>query len=290
MAKTTPKTADGRELAVRNVAEQMPAHLRDHDGQGSTDLLKQYVVPPRIKIVQGQAKKPFNELFRPGDLCAVPMMRGVWEGGQFRPGEPNVAFHFVPVMFYPEWVSWNPYGTDLQAVRARSFDPRGEIAVKSRDPERRKEKCLERPTDKDGKQLFVSHLEHLNYLIMILPPNQMEELPVVLTFASGEHRAGTSFNTLVQSRRTKALYGCQFAARVCQRENKLGTWYGIEVDNPAEDSGVTPYVMDQERFEALGRIHSEYKGYLADKLIQTQYDDEDTVEGAAASPKTEERF
>lgn len=294
MPKMTPKvTSDGSSGTSQQLAlpgdylAMTPDFMREGDGGGSMDLLKQYVVPPRVKVIQGQAKKPFNELFRPGNLCAVPMMTGVWTE-DFDPRAENVAFHFIPILFYPEWVSWNPYGSDLPAVRARSLDPRSDIAIKSRDPARRKEPCVERPTTPDGKPAFVSHLEHLNYVVMILPPNEMAELPIIMTFASGEHRSGTNFNTLLQQRRVKHLYGCQFAARVGRRENRHGTWFGIDVVNPAADSGVAPFVQDEGRFSQLRRVFEEYKSYYDERRLATDYDD-DVVEGSAAPAAAEQR-
>lgn len=272
-----PTGADGREL--RPIHEMVPDHVRDDAGQGSMSLLKQYIVPPRIKIVQPQAKAPFSELFKEADLVVMPVMKRLWGGYDHQNQVP--AFHFVPILFWPEWVSWNPYGSNLPAIRDRSFSRTSEIALKARNPDTRQELCKEYPKHLDGKDAYVKHQEHLNYLILVLGDGEFADLPLIMSFSSGEHRAGTNFNALVQSRRTKSLYGCQFSATVRRRENKVGKWYGIDIDNPAEGSGVDPFVMDRERYEQLGRLHTEYASYMRDDLIQTQYDDEGVVEGTA---------
>lgn len=291
MAKTNPtskelaETRPGGLSSGVGIEAQRPDFLTPaglgEDVDSSMSALGAFVRPPRIKVIQGQAKKPFNELFKPGDLCAVPMMRPIFRGFESRGA--NVAFHFVPVFFYPEWVSWNPYGTDLPPVIARSFDPQSDIAMKSRNPGQRKEPCKERPTLPDGKPAFINHLEHLNFVIMILGDNEMAGLPIVLTFASGEHRAGTNFASLIKQRKSRYLHGLQFAARVGQRENKTGSWYGIDVDNPAEDSGFTPYVMEQVRFEGYGLIYEEFKAYHDERRLEVDYDDI-TVEGSVTRP------
>lgn len=285
MAKVAPK-----ELAVPTQVNELIAQRPDFltpdvtDVDSSMSMLGSFIRPPRIKIIQGQAKKPFNELFKPGDLCAVPMLRPIFTGYQSR--AENVAFHFVPIFFYPEWVSWNPYGTDLKPVIARSLDPKSEIAIKSRKEDLRKEPCKERPTLPDGKPAFISHLEHLNFVIMILPENEMAGLPIVMTFASGEHRSGTNFASLVKQRKSRYLHGLQFVAKVGQRENKTGTWYGIDIDNPTT---IPPYVQDRATFEQYHAIYEEFKTYYEERRLEVDYDDV-TVEGKATPARDEKAF
>lgn len=290
MAKNmvVPKGKDGQALVP--IHEQLPDHMREDQGGGSMDLLKQYIVPPRIKIVQPQAKAPFSELFKEADLVVMPVLKRLWGGYDHQSQAP--AFHFVPILFWPEWVSWNPYGSNLPAIRDRSFKKTSEIALKARNPETRQEPCKEYPKHPDDKDAYVKHQEHLNYLVLVLGDGEFSDLPLIMSFSSGEHRSGTNFNALVQSRRTKALYGCQFSATVRRRENKVGKWYGIDVDNPAEDSGVTPFVMDRDRYDQLKRLHEEYAGYMSADLIQTQYDDDGAVDGTAVPTpaSAEERF
>ncbi len=266
-------------LSTTSVNEQLPDFMRDAQVEG-TELLKQYVVPPRVKIIQRNARKPFSEMFKPGEIVAVPMMQRIaeYDGGR------SPSFHFVPLLFYPEWVAWNPMETrgTLPSVRARTLDPRDPIAVKSRSTETRLEPCPEMPK-KDGKDLYVKYLEHLNFIVMMLPPNPLAGLPIVLTFASGEHRSGTNFTTLVQLRRAP-LYGCQFEAHVRERDNGKGAWYGIDVQNPSPDTGVTPFIVEKERFEEMRALHHEFKSIHEKKLLQVEYDDE-PVEAPPADSK-----
>ena len=238
-----------------------------------TELLKQYVRPPRIKVVQPAARKPFSELFRQGDLVAMPMAQ------LFSANEGAVlpAFAFVPLFFWPEWMTWNPIEMkgQLPAVRDRSFDPRSPIAVKSRDETRRSsEVCPESPPD---KKYYLKHLEHLNFMLMPLAPHPFAEMPICYSFASGEHKAGSSFSALITMRKA-TMFGCQFEAYIRERENTKGRWFGIDVDNPRENSGVTPFVMEEERFRAYESLHLEYKKVYEDHALVVDLDEDDGVE------------
>lgn len=256
----------------------------ESDHKNSNELLKQYVVPPRLKVVQPTSRKPFSDLFKPGDLVAVPMMQKIAEfnGGK----EP--AFYFVPLFFWPEWVCWNPLETkgNLRSVRDRSLDPRSILAAKAKDENRRgSEICPECP-EKDGKKLYLKYLEHLNYMLMPLAPSSFADMPICITFASGEHRAGTNFSSLITMRRAP-LYGCQFEAVVRERENQKGRWYGIDIDSPREGSNVEPFVKSEESYNAYKSIWAEFKTAYDDKAIQVDYED---TESDIEAPKDSKDF
>lgn len=247
-----------------------------------TEMLKDYIQPPRLKVVQPTSRKPFSEMFKQGDVCVVPMMQLVGEFNNAK--EP--LFAFVPLFFWPEWVLWNPLETKgtLPAVRDRSFDPRSVIAIKARDEKKRNsEQCPECP-EKDGKKLYLKYLEHLNYMVMPLT-GPFVGMPLAATWASGEHRAGSNFNSLIAMRRAP-LYGCQFEAFARERENTKGRWYGIDVENPRETSGITPFVMEPERFDAMKALHMEYKAAYDNKALVVDYDDGEETE----APKDSKEF
>jgi hypothetical protein len=266
--------SDKNELTTLNydVNSNLPAFMTGQEHEG-TEQLKQFIVPPRIKAVQKLSRKPFSERFKPGDLVVIPLLERLAEYN----GGKAPAFYFVPILFYPEWVAWNPIevrGT-LPSIRERSFDPKSEIAVRSRSPNTRTAICPEIPK-KDGKDLYIRYLEHLNFIICIMPPSPFANVPIVMTFASGEYRAGQVFSTLLYMRRAP-LYGCQFEAVVRERENAKGSWFGIDVQNPSSKD-VSPFVQDEKMFEYYRSLHREYKKFYEQQAIQVDYSDDEFEE------------
>lgn len=263
----------------------LPSFMQGRELAG-TEMLSQFIVPPRLKVMQKMTGKPLSDMFRVGDVVAMPMAELVSpiklnaSGKELEEGEP---FHFVALCFYPEWVLWNPIETKgtLQAIRARSFSPSSDIAIRSRSPSTWSMPCPEMPRDSQGKELYCRYVEHLNFLIAILPPNKMAGVPVLMSFARGAHKDGTNLAALVQMRNAP-IYGCQFEATVKTRRNDKGQeWSVIQVTNPSEDSGVTPFVMDQTLYSQYEAIHLDLKEKYKKGLIQADYEDE--VETATSS-------
>jgi len=251
----------------------VPDFMSQHQVEG-TDLLKQAVIPPRLKFVQPTSKSPFCDLFNPGDLVVVPMMQRVAE---YDKQEKKIALYFATVFYWPEWVCWNPLDTrgQLKSVRERSLDPKSTVAIKARDESRRNSEVCPEVPEKDGKKLYLRYLEHLNF--MIVPFNaggvetQFAGLPICLSFASGEWMKGSNLAGLITVRRAP-IYGCQFQGVMRRRQNSKGTWFGMDVDNPADES-VGPWVS-KESFEALQTVHREFKKAHEEKTLQVDYEDE----------------
>lgn len=277
MTKINPKN----ELAVQKTGLMVgdaPDFMREFRDDGA-ELLKQYVIPPRIKIVQPMSKKPLSELFREGDAVALPMMQQIAE---YDRDERMPAFFFTPILFYPEWIAWNPMDSKgkIPATRGRTLDPRHPIAAKAKDERlRESEVCPEFPKNERGQPCYVKYLEHLTFIIKILPPHPLAELPITVSYSSGEHRYGSNFITMMQLRKAP-LYGCNFQAVIRERDNGKGRWFGIDVENPHADSGVSAFVQDREQFDSNQRIWREYDALLKEKLIQVDYETtgEDVVE------------
>lgn len=256
---------------------QVPDFMRQHD-MGVEDL-SQFIIPPRVKLVQKQSGAPFEDLFSPGDVVVVPQMLKV-AGTQDKAGEP---FHFIPLFFYPEWALWNPLELRGQqpAIRQRTTDPRSPMVAKCRDSSLWLEPCPEMP-DKNCR-----YVEHLNFIIMLLGDHQAAGIPIVMSFARAEHRSGSNFAALIKMRRAP-LYGCHFEARAAYRSNNKGQWYGLDITNPAADSGVLPFVQDQATFETLKAHYEELKKAHAESKIRVDYEDApDTTPSDTLPPDTE---
>lgn len=243
--------------------ENRPQYLANVGNEGLDELTK-FIRPARVKIIQPTATKEFAEQFAPGDVVLVPMRQKVCS--------LKGTFHFVPLLFYAEWICWNPLETrgTLDSIRARSLDPESEIARMARDfKAKTQQPCPEMPKSPDGKPLNLRYLEHLNFVVQIIDPPGMNTLPVVLTFCSGEHRSGSNFAALAKARGA-ALFANQFAATVRRRDGKKGTWFGIDVENPTT---IPAFVQDEKMFAAYHTLHNDLKKALNEQRLLVDMDD-----------------
>lgn len=258
------------ELEVKKVsALAIPDFMQGTEHLGTEDL-GQFIVPPRLKVVQKQSGDAFSE-FDPGDVIAVPQMILVSpikkddRGRGLPEGEP---FFFTPIFFFPEWCLWNPLETKgtLPAIRERTTDPKSPIAVKSKNQATWFEPCPESPEHE------CRYVEHLNFVVVLRGEHEMAGIPVVMSFSRSEHRYGSSFAALLKMRKAP-IFGCQFQAQVGYRTNAKGQWHGIAVTNPAGETGITPFIQDEQTFRLYEGLHKEMKlAYEAGK-VQVDYDD-----------------
>jgi len=282
MAKAVPATVE----KTGGLAATMPDFLARSEGDGNLREMKQYVILPRLKVVQALSREPFRPRFNEGDVVATPVMIPVSEGS--KPGD--VLFHLVPILFYPEWISWNPRNAGLPAIKERSYDPRSQIAIKARNADTRREPIPGR-VDGNNQPLMVRHLEHLNFVFDLCSPaeHELAGMPLTMSFASGEHQAGSRFSTLISTRKAKWSFGCVFACKLAQRTNEKGRWMGLDIDNPEPASGISPWVTDNAKFDQYMAAYREYKEVYDDRRLQVNMDDledpEVEVTGAAAETK-----
>lgn len=251
------------DLILRN--ENLPAHLRVVTETGAEDM-GQFIVPPRVKIIQPTSKGEYREKFSPGDAILVPQMIkivGLRLDERNRPTNESDGVIFTPLFFFPEYCLWNPLesrGT-LPMIRASSFDPKSDIAAACRDPQRRLTPCPEMPTEN------MRYVEHLNFIIL-MHGEGFNVIPALLSFSRAEHRAGTNFIALMKMR-LAPIYGCRFEMKVRYRSNDRGQWYGIDVDNPQID----PFV-DERTFEITKHHYHELKKAHENRAIKVDHDDD----------------
>lgn len=192
-------------------------------------------------------------------------------------------FWFVPLLFYPEWVTWTPIELRgaVPAILERTLDEKHDIVRLARDSQLRQEVFKDVP-EKDGKPMYIRHVEHLNFLIALITPdgqepNEMSGIPIILSFSRAEHFSGAKFCTLTRQRTREGakLWGCQFEARSRIRPNNpKGTWYGIDASNPSAGSGVSAYVQSPELFQRFTELHDEIFELHAKQLIRADYQPE----------------
>lgn len=232
------------------------------------ELLKEYVVLPRLKVIQAMADAAAKKEFGEGALVAVPA--GVLVAG------PEQKFVFTPLFFWPEWMLINPM--KLKAthpmVAERTVDPASPMVTLSRDQNTRMRFHPEHPNDRDYMQRYV---EALHYVVMI---RGFADMPMVLTFSKGEHGTGTRFANLI-SMRSAPIFACVFEAMVTTRQNRAGqSWFGVEITNPC---GVEPWVTEDE-YAANKKLFMELDSLHKSSRLKPAADEEADTNAAEDEP------
>jgi hypothetical protein len=241
-----------------------------------TDGMGQFIIPPRIKIVQPVSRGEYKDKFSPGDAVLVPQMIrivGLQLDEKNRPKNESDSVIFTPLFFFPEYCLWNPLEAkgSMPMIRESSYDPQSHLAVRARDPKRRFEPCPEMP----DKQM--RYVEHLNFVVLI-HADGLNMLPAIMSFSRAEHRAGSNFIALIKMRMAP-MYGCKFVFKTRYRENDKGQWYGIDIENPHETIGS---FVDEETFKFTSYQYTELKKAHADRSLRVDHDLEDEVIDATA--------
>jgi hypothetical protein len=256
---------------------QLPAFMQNVEAEGVEEL-KGFVIPPSIKIVQKQSSDDLLNLFSPGDAIITPHNKVIAKiplGENGKPtGEPG-HFKIVPILFFPEWIVWNPLESrgSEPAIHDRTFDMNSPIVAKAKNPQLRKEK---HPT-LEGK--FRQYTEHLNFLCMVMSAEGDLEEPALLSFARTNHAAGSKLASLIKLRKAP-IYGCIFDVFIVPQKNEKGSWYGFEVANPSNGPA---FVSDEALFNRYQEIHREMKELQAEQRISLQYEDGETQPTPEAS-------
>lgn len=210
------------------------------ESQAGTQLLTDFIVPPRLKIVQPQSDAELKKNFSEGTIVLSPQMI-----------EIPAPFTFTPILFYPEWITWNPRKlSHLPVIRERTLDPTSQLVQKCRNPALWSEPC---PEDPNNPKNNLRHCEHLVFIVVIHGVEGLENTPVVISFSRSEHSSGQSFATLLKMRNAD-IFACNFDAFCNHRKNTDGNWYGLDIRNPGE---VPPWVSEEEynRFKALHEMY-----------------------------------
>ena len=224
----------------------------------------QYIVPPRLKVIQKMTSGPLAEQFRIGDVVVTPqnILVAPMQYENNRALESGQGFTFVPLFWFAEWCTWNPRGSKI-TIAERSLDNTSEIAAKSRDPKRRMETV---GMGEDGRQ--VRHCEHLCFILK-LDQGPLAGIPIVQSFVRGEHRTGSNFLGLARMRKAP-LFTMRFEASSGIRRNDDGDWYGLNIGNPTSE----PAWVTEQEVKTNQRIYEEMKAAHAANLLRADYEDD----------------
>jgi len=265
-------------LDVKRVSGiELPDYMKDEEILGLANLAE-FVIPPRLKIVQKQSDDKLLEIYKPGDVLLTPSNAMV---ASLDPDTKSCSFNFVPLFMYPEWATWNPIALKGQepAIRYRTTDPTDPIVVKARNKLLREELI---PGREDG--LKMRHVEHLNFIIMLVD-HEFEGTPALMSFSKGEWGAGSNLCSRITMNKTVPIYGRAYTAHVAFRPGSgKGTWYGIDVDNPADRvSWVT-----EEQYPVFKALHVEFEDHHKNSRLKAALEDESNDPDPAAVIASEE--
>lgn len=253
--------------------EALPAFMRGETT--GTDDLDEFIVPPRLKVVQGTASEEIKSQFNEGDLIISPSLQliaPVRLNEHHKPDGHGEPFAFVPVLFFVEYLVENPieYKGTENYIRDRSLDPNSEIARKCRDPQQWTAPHPERPTTPEGKAVYIRYVECLNFVVLPLGIDSLAGMPIVISFSKSMHKAGSTLASLIKMRGAP-IFGCVFQAQAVQQTNAQNSWYGLQISNPVmEDVGVGPTILDEAEYDYLKEKHLSLKG-----RVQVDYEEHD---------------
>lgn len=240
---------------------EVPEWMKDKEVVG-IEQLGQFVIPPRIKICQKLSDDDVLAIFEVGDVYVSPqkiLLAPLDKGNEKKSDDVSQPFHIVPIFFFAEACLWNPIATrgTLPAIRERVTDLEDPAFIKARNP---------KLWDVRIDNVDCRWVEHLNFIVKIINQPELGDTPIVLTFMKTGHKAGSNFASLLKMKKS-AIYGGQFEVHSVLKSNNQGSWFSLEVANPSFESGVNPFVGNEEEYEVYAKLHTFYKdAHEASKL------------------------
>ncbi len=241
----------------------------------SMDALAEYRIVPRMKVIQAMSDKDLKAEFGEGSVIVYP-------GGQKIAGAEE-GFLFVPVFFFPEFMKWaDRNDKESNAILDRSFDPQSEIALRSRDPERRNEEYPDGRKDRKGKPLEFRYCEHLNFVGVVYNEEGDFE-PVILGFAKGDFSKGKQLASSIRMRRADGrpvpMWAQVWQFHTVLNEGSEGSWYQLRSSSP------TVNVIQAEHAPALKELHEMLKDEHLKGLVRVGGDEEEEGGGEPVEGK-----
>lgn len=276
------KAIQKHEPSTPAVSEAPDFIKRGHDREGF-DRVSEFVSPPLLKIIQRQSSDDLLERY--GKASVVLMPSEVFIASADEP------FFFIPLLMYPEWVTWSPYELkdQLPTILDRTLDPNSELAAKAKDRNRWFERDYhhgdriigDSARDNDdpwGKP--VRHVEHLTFIIALANP-AYGYVPCIMSFSKGSYRIGRNFCNLIAFRNAD-LYGCIFKAYVDSTPvpNPKGSYHALRIENPGPEDEYGPWVTDEPTYDKLAELAMSMSSAYAENRLRATYDSEEVEEVA----------
>lgn len=256
-------------------------------GSTGTELMRDYVRPPQIRIVQSVSPIKGSAPEYAESACYAHPSNSIilpaWQENQ-----PLPTVQFAVCFFYPEFIEWNPRGADafgLTKIRSRTTNPDSELAArcKSFDKKIRSYQCPEMSAKASDKTLIQCQ-EHLNFIICLIDHPELAGVPMLLSFSRGSYKDGKRLIELIRIRRNVKIFGLMFDLSVGERFSENNErYYAPDVRSTATADGRAAFV-DAEWYNWLKQQHEMLDGDYQAGLIKADYDDtESTVVTPAPS-------
>lgn len=233
---------DRTETAVTKIGSSAPSFLTPfvENDESLKGIVERRIVP-RVKVIQQMTDPKLKQQYGEGSVVLPQAAVKIANAGE--------PFYFVPIFFFEEWIKWGDRrDQNSDAIQERSFDPNSEVARKASDPNSRFEDYGQ-PPKKGERPLQFRYVEHLNFIGMLYGQDG-ERMPVVLSFSRGEHYAGRNFCTAISMRRVgkqiAPLWSGVWQLKSNMRSRDGNNWFGIDVSNPDLESGVSPWIKEEE--------------------------------------------
>lgn len=271
-----------------NLPAYLQKHIQDKPPVG-LEQLKQYWTPDRVKIVQAQSGDKFKQ-FPVGSVVLIPQMMKIAD-----PGQP---FWITPIFTFTEFCVWNPYGLkgQLPTIRERTFDPKSEIAYKSRSKDLYAI-CPDLPPNlknkKEDQNYMLRYCEHINHICVLRwnnrfqdhPANKHVNIPIIFSFHHSGFYEGRALSTLIMNRRVD-IYAGQYELSTADRTNSKGTWKGFNITNPSHESGFKGFVEDEKDYLLYKGLYEDLQSkFIEGEIYSGDYDEDLTDEAAADETK-----
>lgn len=277
-AKTTKVARTDTPHEVARVGEDAPSWLAEVDEHEETGLevMAEYRVIPRIKVIQSMTDRELKNEFGEGALVAMP--------GRVLLAAEDEALQVVPVFAFTEFCTWS----DLKdqgspTILARSFDKAGEIAAKSRDPNRRHEPYGD-VDKKTGEPTYeMRHVEHLCFGCVVYDEDHpMNGQPVVLSFQRGEFGTGKNFITALMMRRFNGhvvpIWGQVWQLKSGFRDRGVDAkWFGIDYE-----PGDPPFIAS-EHVDTFRTFYNDLKHDFENQRLMVDRNEADAEEAGAST-------
>jgi hypothetical protein len=252
----------------------LPDFMRADAERVNAGISKEFVVPPRLRQVQPTAKAPVSDIFSKGDVCMMPGLMEVAKVGK--------PFLVVPLYFFAEWLETNPVEAPV-FIRARTLDPKHEIAVKARNPLTRRIPWDEEHGGSDPTK-FISYQETLNFIVAVVGHPELTGMVASMGFARAEHKTGTSWATQIKMRGIP-MCGTVWEMSTAKRTNTKGEWYGFNSRQCSEDQGM---VLDPGAYAQFVKLHDDFMELHREGRVMVQTDQDELLDSGPKDKSTGE--
>lgn len=286
MAKVTSNVPT--QMVKVQPSQNLPAYLQNRKPMG-TELLKEYIVLPRIKVIQKTAGEAFAQ-FNTGDVIAIPSNLMIRKNSltNGKPSPLGGLFIFTPLFFFPSWCVLNDFKKKgVEPVYLKYTTDRNDpLVALCKDPKTRE---MPHPTD---PKFTIKNCEQLNYVCLLEDVGELTSQPIIMTFMRGSYRMGSDFNARIRMSNADI-----FARRWVGHSKYIpgsgkGDYYGIEImrfedallneEFAAKHQEESPWAT-LEQINELEKLHLTLAKQYQTQGIKAQEDAEDAVDATVPS-------